>query len=230
MDRHAPDLYPSWHRGRAGLAAVPKRGPTARGAAGLANPQRPTAACPPCFLGRIREPVGRGTGWPQPSVVRGSGRRAWVQLPRRSGLHRFLLARHTTAFFVFPSRAPFPPRMSLVFDEYGRPFILMREQESKSRIKGLEAQKVSAQPACSSAAVIRAVCPRPWPLAVFCADPASNSNHFIVGKQGGRVSSAGASLWGWAARGGAVGSNSGLHLSGSGLVGDSFDGVARGLY
>lgn len=33
--------------------------------------------------------------------------------------------------------------MSLVFDEFGRPFILMREQESKSRIKGLEAQKVN---------------------------------------------------------------------------------------
>jgi len=34
--------------------------------------------------------------------------------------------------------------MSLVFDEFGRPFVIIREQENKSRIKGLEAQKVSA--------------------------------------------------------------------------------------
>ena len=34
--------------------------------------------------------------------------------------------------------------MSLVFDEYGRPFIILREQQAKSRLKGLEAQKVRA--------------------------------------------------------------------------------------
>ena len=33
--------------------------------------------------------------------------------------------------------------MSLVFDEYGRPFVVLREQQAKARIKGLEAQKVS---------------------------------------------------------------------------------------
>lgn len=33
--------------------------------------------------------------------------------------------------------------MSLVFDEYGRPFIILREQQEKARIKGIEAQKVS---------------------------------------------------------------------------------------
>ena len=32
--------------------------------------------------------------------------------------------------------------MSLVFDEYGRPFVIIRDQESKSRLKGLDAQKV----------------------------------------------------------------------------------------
>ena len=32
--------------------------------------------------------------------------------------------------------------MSLVFDEYGRPFIILREQQAKHRLKGLEAQKV----------------------------------------------------------------------------------------
>ena len=32
--------------------------------------------------------------------------------------------------------------MSLVFDEYGRPFIIMREQERRERLKGLDAQKV----------------------------------------------------------------------------------------
>lgn len=32
--------------------------------------------------------------------------------------------------------------MSLVFDEYGRPFIILREQQAQNRLKGLEAQKV----------------------------------------------------------------------------------------
>ena len=31
--------------------------------------------------------------------------------------------------------------MALAFDEYGRPFIILREQESKSRLRGLDAQK-----------------------------------------------------------------------------------------
>ncbi len=33
--------------------------------------------------------------------------------------------------------------MSLAFDENGRPFIILREQEKKKRCKGLEAHKVS---------------------------------------------------------------------------------------
>jgi hypothetical protein len=37
----------------------------------------------------------------------------------------------------------FGEAMSLIFDEFGRPFIILREQQAQSRIKGLEAQKVS---------------------------------------------------------------------------------------
>jgi len=32
--------------------------------------------------------------------------------------------------------------MSLAFDEYGRPFIVLKEQDSKQRIKGIDAIKV----------------------------------------------------------------------------------------
>jgi T-complex protein 1 subunit epsilon len=32
--------------------------------------------------------------------------------------------------------------MSLAFDEYGRPFIVLKEQDTKRRIKGVEAIKV----------------------------------------------------------------------------------------
>lgn len=35
--------------------------------------------------------------------------------------------------------------MSLVFDEYGRPFIIIKDQGSKSRLKGLPALKVCAK-------------------------------------------------------------------------------------
>lgn len=35
--------------------------------------------------------------------------------------------------------------MSLVFDEYGRPFIIMREQGREDRVKGLDAQKANIQ-------------------------------------------------------------------------------------
>ena len=33
--------------------------------------------------------------------------------------------------------------MSIAFDEFGRPFIIIREQEKKKRLKGLEAFRVS---------------------------------------------------------------------------------------
>ena len=32
--------------------------------------------------------------------------------------------------------------MSLAFDEFGRPFIILREQESRKRLKGADAYKV----------------------------------------------------------------------------------------
>ena len=32
----------------------------------------------------------------------------------------------------------------VVFDEYGRPFIILKEQQQKARVKGVEAQKVSS--------------------------------------------------------------------------------------
>ena len=35
-----------------------------------------------------------------------------------------------------------PTTMSLTFDEYGRPYIIVREQQAKARLRGLEAQKV----------------------------------------------------------------------------------------
>jgi T-complex protein 1 subunit epsilon len=45
--------------------------------------------------------------------------------------------------------------MSLAFDEYGRPFIVVREQEKKERVKGLEAQKANIRSARSIANVLR---------------------------------------------------------------------------
>ena len=32
--------------------------------------------------------------------------------------------------------------MSLAFDEFGRPYIILREQDKKSRLKGIDAFKV----------------------------------------------------------------------------------------
>ena len=45
--------------------------------------------------------------------------------------------------------------MSLVFDEYGRPFIIMREQETKGRLKGIEAQKANILAARTVSQVLR---------------------------------------------------------------------------
>lgn len=36
--------------------------------------------------------------------------------------------------------------MSLAFDEYGRPFIVLKEQDTKQRIKGIDAIKVTPMP------------------------------------------------------------------------------------
>lgn len=45
--------------------------------------------------------------------------------------------------------------MSLIFDEYGRPFIILREQQQKARIKGLEAQKANILAARSVSSLLR---------------------------------------------------------------------------
>mmetsp|Transcript_20898 Transcript_20898/g.30087 ORF Transcript_20898/g.30087 Transcript_20898/m.30087 type:complete len:537 (+) Transcript_20898:65-1675(+) len=45
--------------------------------------------------------------------------------------------------------------MSLVFDEYGRPFIILREQQEQARVKGLEAQKANILAARSVSSLLR---------------------------------------------------------------------------
>jgi len=45
--------------------------------------------------------------------------------------------------------------MSLAFDENGRPFIILREQATKKRVKGLEAHKVNIQAATTVAKLLR---------------------------------------------------------------------------
>ncbi|CAM0910280.1 unnamed protein product [Alopecurus aequalis] len=45
--------------------------------------------------------------------------------------------------------------MALAFDEYGRPFIILREQEKKSRLQGLDAQKANIAAAKSVARILR---------------------------------------------------------------------------
>ncbi|KAH9322982.1 hypothetical protein KI387_017621, partial [Taxus chinensis] len=45
--------------------------------------------------------------------------------------------------------------MALAFDEYGRPFIILREQEQKSRVRGLDAQKANIAAAKAVARIIR---------------------------------------------------------------------------
>ena len=36
-----------------------------------------------------------------------------------------------------------PNNAQLIYDEYGRPFIIVRDQDKQNRVKGLEAHKVS---------------------------------------------------------------------------------------
>jgi len=45
--------------------------------------------------------------------------------------------------------------MSLAFDEYGRPFIIIREQDKKKRLKGIEAYKTNILAARSIATTLR---------------------------------------------------------------------------
>ena len=37
---------------------------------------------------------------------------------------------------------PAPSMGSIAFDEYGRPFIILRDQDTKQRLSGVEAHKV----------------------------------------------------------------------------------------
>jgi T-complex protein 1 subunit epsilon len=45
--------------------------------------------------------------------------------------------------------------MSLIFDEYGRPFIILREQQEQARVKGIEAQKGNILAARSVSSLLR---------------------------------------------------------------------------
>ena len=45
--------------------------------------------------------------------------------------------------------------MSLAFDEFGRPFIILREQERKKRLKGLEACKSNIMAATAVSNLLR---------------------------------------------------------------------------
>lgn len=45
--------------------------------------------------------------------------------------------------------------MALAFDEYGRPFIIIRDQEVKSRVRGLDAQKANIMAAKAVARLLR---------------------------------------------------------------------------
>lgn len=45
--------------------------------------------------------------------------------------------------------------MALAFDEFGRPFILLRQQEEKSRLRGLDAQKANVSAGKAVARILR---------------------------------------------------------------------------
>jgi hypothetical protein len=45
--------------------------------------------------------------------------------------------------------------MALAFDEFGRPFIILREQEKKTRLRGLDAQKANIAAGKAVARILR---------------------------------------------------------------------------
>ena len=45
--------------------------------------------------------------------------------------------------------------MSLIFDEYGRPFVILKDQQQQARLRGIEAQKANILAARSISAVLR---------------------------------------------------------------------------
>ena len=68
--------------------------------------------------------------------------------------------------------------MSLAFDEYGRPFIILREQEKKKRTKGLEAHKVS-QSVSNEANQGMALLGHLWIVASWLAKGSAQMIHLI---------------------------------------------------
>lgn len=65
--------------------------------------------------------------------------------------------------FAFASRVqlkirlswPVFNQMALAFDEFGRPFIILREQEQKTRLRGLDAQKANIAAGKAVARILR---------------------------------------------------------------------------
>lgn len=45
--------------------------------------------------------------------------------------------------------------MALAFDEFGRPFIILKEQEQKTRLRGLDAQKANIASGRAVARILR---------------------------------------------------------------------------
>ncbi|AEE34691.1 unnamed protein product [Arabidopsis thaliana] len=45
--------------------------------------------------------------------------------------------------------------MALAFDEFGRPFIILREQDQKTRLKGIDAQKANISAGKAVARILR---------------------------------------------------------------------------
>ena len=45
--------------------------------------------------------------------------------------------------------------MSLIFDEFGRPFVILKDQQQQARLRGIEAQKANILAARSVSAVLR---------------------------------------------------------------------------
>lgn len=45
--------------------------------------------------------------------------------------------------------------MALAFDEFGRPFIILKEQEQKTRLRGLDAQKANISAGKAVARILR---------------------------------------------------------------------------
>lgn len=50
---------------------------------------------------------------------------------------------------------PEDKEMALAFDEFGRPFILIKQQDEKSRLRGLDAQKANISAGKAVARILR---------------------------------------------------------------------------